>query len=270
MTNLKLFAKKTLPNSVLEFFLNTTLLNKIPKKNAVVSELFVFRISDDWFTFFELLNLNKIINPDSFPLKNYSIEIRFYNKLGMYLNSYSIESPKNYKTRVNINDITKKLKIYEDGTFAVFHDFKSIIISSNKSFLSERGYVGYENKRYGIFKSYVHGNYDAITKKGNNYLMLVNKSLYRRDYNLQLQFDYQFSYELFFVNPTNSIQNFDLNFLNGDDCSSEFFILQPRGSISIPVLLKYNPSRLVIKSNIYLARPIVFKFMKTSFDVFHG
>jgi hypothetical protein len=178
----------------------------------VVSELFVFRISCEWLTFFELLDLNKIINLDSLPAENYTIEIRFYNKLGEYLNSYFLESPKNYKTRVNINNITKKLKIDEDGTFAVFHGFKSNVINSNKSFLSERGYVGYENQKYGPFKSYVHGNYDAITKNGKNYLMLVNKSLYKKEYNLQFQFDNQFSYELFFVNPTNSLQNFNLKF----------------------------------------------------------
>ena len=29
-------------------------------------------------------------------------------------------------------------------------------------------------------------------------------------------------------------------------------------------------SRLIIKSKLYLARPIVFKYMDSSFDVFHG
>jgi len=29
-------------------------------------------------------------------------------------------------------------------------------------------------------------------------------------------------------------------------------------------------SRLIIKSKLYLARPILFKYMDTSFDVFHG
>ena len=51
---------------------------------------------------------------------------------------------------------------------------------------------------------------------------------------------------------------------------SKRFVQTDRLKDLIDVDKKKSNSNIIIETKLYLARPVVFKLMKTSFDVFHG
>ena len=64
MKSLKLIIKITLPKSLLEKLSGMLSLTAIPKDpDAVISDLFPFKIERDWNTYFELLNIPALLDP---------------------------------------------------------------------------------------------------------------------------------------------------------------------------------------------------------------
>ena len=58
-------------------------LSKIPKhSSSVTSDLFLYRIENNWSTFFELLNVNYLIDNDNLKYKIFEVEIIFFNNSG--------------------------------------------------------------------------------------------------------------------------------------------------------------------------------------------
>ena len=242
---------------------------KVPNsKNHVISDLFPLRIENGWNSFFELLNIPRLIDPSSEFVKN-NVKLLFFSSNGEAINEYEINIQNELKTTINLKELCSSKNIFSDGTFAVFHDkvFNNNLLDG--SFLAERGYVGYENKKLGPIKGYVHGNYDAISSDKNLMLLGVT-SFFKKKYNIQYVFDDNFDYELFWVN-TSSI-DIVLKVIEKPGNEISYIRLSPGGIKSY--ICRYNKGKklrnIIVESKLNMARPIIFKYMKNSFDVFHG
>ena len=272
--SIKNFIKKNIPPRYIELVANKGIaITKIPKGEAVISDLFVFRVEAGWETFFEYLQFHSLLNADENELSK-SVRIIFYNQKGISICEREVKVKKALKTTLNINQIAKQLGLEKDGLFAVFHPYNESWLNNHNSFLAERGYVGYANKSLGPIKGFVHGNLDAIAKFSRNeeYQLLGNYSFLDKEYLLQHTLDPGNIYELFLVNPTNRKQKFSILEKSAGANKTTTFFLPPRGTHKYvkTVEKKGIRTKIIIKSKLYLARPVVFKIMPTSFDVFHG
>ena len=248
-------------------------ITKTPLKGSVVSDLFPLRIEDNWNTFFELLNYQQILNPEDQNIECVTVEIKFYDKEGIFLKTHKIKTNNKLKQTLNLKEISNQLGINNDGVFVVFHQNDTPWISEQKSFLAERGYIGFENGTLGNIKSFIHGNLDAISqsKKGKERL-LGNTSFLNKEYHLQLDLLYKFTYELFWVNPSNKSQYLKIVERRHTKDKLTVFKIPPKGIKSLLIVKNNNKenTKIIIKSKLYMARPVVFKYMENSFDVFHG
>tara|TARA_B100000989_G_C19509920_1_gene458440 strand:- start:1061 stop:1897 length:837 start_codon:yes stop_codon:yes gene_type:complete len=249
-------------------------LSKIPKhSSSVTSDLFLYRIENNWSTFFELLNVNYLIDNDNLKYKIFEVEIIFFNNSGDLVERFEIKNIRNLKHRINIKEITGNLDIKHDGTFAVIHKNSPIWLKDYDCFLSERGYTGYENNFYGPIKSYVHGNLDAIYKESiGNIKQLGNFSFLKKKYFIQHRLLARYSYDFFWVNPTNRKQKLIIHELSESNTIITKIQIEPMGFYKYSYKKSSNKTNSIIKiqSRLYMARPIVFKYMENSFDVFHG
>lgn len=242
---------------------------KLPvNENHVISDLFPLRIENDWNCFFELLNIPRLIDPSSESKIN-NVKFYFFNSKGSFINNYQISIQNELKTTIDLKELCNRLNIFSDGTFAVFHEniLKDNLIKG--SYITERGYVGYENKKLGPIKGYVHGNYDAISL-GKKIKFLGVRSFLKKQYNIQYEFNDEFDYELFLVNTTN--KDLLIKIIEKSSFEKSFLRIKPGGIKSYICRHKGNEKlrKIVIESKLNMARPIIFKYMKNSFDVFHG
>ena len=268
------FIKKNIPPRYIELITNKGIaLTKIPKGEAVISDLFVLRMEDGWETFFEYLQFQSLLNTDENELAKY-IHIVFYNQKGHSVGDREVKVKKALKTTLNVNQIAKELGIEKDGLFAVFHPYKESWLKSHNTFLAERGYLGYVNKSLGPIKGFVHGNLDAIAKfpSKEKYQLLGNYSFSEKEYSLQHKLIWGNTYKLNWVNPTDKNQKFSIETCGDKSQKIENYNIPPRGTLKYvkTVHKKEKEARIIIKSKLYLARPVVFKIMSASFDVFHG
>ena len=179
----------------------------------------------------------------------------------------------NMKNTINITAIAKSLDIFHDGLFAIFHHGVPDWYENHNSFLAERGYVGYSNISKGNIKSFVHGNMDSIALDENKKQFLLGEISYlNKEYHLQHQMDPDKLYELFFVNNSRKIQHVAVHEKKVNSCIETKLVIQPGGFEKFikPIIKSNNNSKIIVKSKLPLARPIVFKQMESSFDVFHG
>jgi len=142
--------------------------------------------------------------------------------------------------------------------------------------VTERGYVSYQ---FGdsMVRSYVHGNFDAISfSRENSKLECISStSFFSRDYNLQYSIEFGSEYTFYLTN--NSKKSIVANFILYDSLVSskvihnEKVFIESKGvkfyRVSMP---KSDIGRLVIRSKLIMARPLVFKRTKNKLDCFHG
>ena len=271
---IKYWIKKNVPSRYIELlFPSKVRITKVPSKGATISDLFIFRIEDNWQTFFELLNVNQIMNPTQREIKEERVNFFFYSTSGEFLGSKEIDLPIQMKKTIDVNQIAKKLSINKDGLFSIFHENPPKWLESYNSFLAERGYTGYLNPQKGNIKSFVHGNLDSIAIKSNKKTELLGVvSLRQKEYRLQHTLDDNKEYELYFVNPSPKKQIIYFHEQRGEEEQKTQMILASggMGKYVKPIRDIQFSSRLIIKSKLPLTRPVVFKHMETSFDVFHG
>lgn len=273
--NLKYFIKKNFPVSIIEFFSSKKVwITKAPERKSVVSDLFIFRINGNWETHFELLNIQHVMSPGDKTTTSNKAIVFFFNKDGELINNKEVETSVEMKKSININKLAKDLKIEEDGLFSVFHYQPPEWFQKHNSFLAERGYTGYINPQKGKIKSFVHGNLDSISLNQNNKTKLLGEvSFKQKEYHLQHLLEDDKMYELFIINPSNKPVTVKVIEKKEFMILKEEKLILPAGGFRKFVKSIYNSnsySRIIIKSKLYLARPVVFKHMESSFDVFHG
>jgi len=271
---IKYWIKKNIPSRYIELLFPAIVgVTKVPSKGATISDLFILRTEDNWQTFFELLNINHIMNPTKREIKDERVSFLFYSSAGEFLGGKEIDLPIQMKKTIDVNHIANTLEITKDCLFSIFHKTPPKWFESYNSFLAERGYTGYLNLEKGNIKSFVHGNLDSIAIRSNKKTKLLGEvSLRQKEYRLQHTLDDNKKYELFFVNPSLKKQVIYFHEQRGaEELKTQLII--PSGGMGKyvkPVRELQSSSRLIIKSKLPLARPVVFKHMETSFDVFHG
>ena len=235
---------------------------------SVVSDLFIWRKSNEFQTYFELLCLPYFFQQDVISEK---VKIIIFDKSGKQIYEGSIEVFKQNRKTLNISSFIDSGSC-EYGTFAVFHEFNPQVFLESNSFLSERGYSSYQYMDGGI-RSYVHGNFDAISLSSDGQKFLLGgRSFLKRSFYLQYVFEPNFMYELIFVNPTIKTEKFEIiGFgppdLPGYEC---VFTIAAGGSYKFDLPMRDYPLKILIRSNLIMARPVIFKSNLKYFDVFHG
>ncbi len=267
----KQIAKKILPSFIKNYILSRINFIKYPRDiRSVTSDQFPFR-NGEWKTYFELLNLPRLFDPLA-SREPYSMRIVFFDEDGKLIHTY--ESLNNNAGRNTLDLSTVFPLIPSIGTFSCFHNYYSDWLANEKSYLAERGYVGFENTQLSKTKGYVHGNFDAIAEDSKKSLKSLGTSNFRsREYHLQHELTGQAIYELVFVNTTSSNQKITINLsIIGQPASINTILLIPSRGLRI---FKCNvkasePAKVKIISRLNMARPVVFRSTENSFDVFHG
>jgi len=234
--------------------------------HAVISDLFIWRCSQDWNTYFELLDLAGLFDNKG----RHQVKVVFFDDRGNQFHQEFIDLVGMYRQVLNISKVLSVLKQLPSsyGTFCVFHQKSPNEVLNSEVFLTERGYVGYQY-RDAPLRSYVHGNLDAID---NSLTPLSGASLLSRTYNLQYLLEVGKQYEIALTNASASNKEVEFKIVgfDGETYIKECATLRSKQAFVFPVKGLLNPSRLVIKSKMIMARPAVFCFDSDSMDVFHG
>lgn len=245
-------------------------LTAVPSSpSAVVSDLFVWRQTETFTTYFELISIPSLFSTITPSARNATLV--FFDSCGLKISEAELSIDPYSRHTINLSQfLPESPDSY--GTFAVFHSFTPSPVTSLGSFIAERGYVGYSYKS-SVLLSYVHGNLDAIARLPDASLqMLGGKSLLRRCYMLQHLLTSPYHYEIAVINPTNSSQliRCDVLSLSGRLLQTFNVSLESRALHFFPVSPYHEELRLVLYSRLVMARPLVFRSHDSGLDVFHG
>jgi len=249
-------------------------LSAKPKRlNNPASDLFIWRNSSKWKTYFDLYDIGSFYSEvDS--KREVNAKIVFYNQSGIKINEHILNLIPNQNKCVDISSLIKGEKD-SFGTFAVFHSNVPDIFIEHKSYLTERGFVSYKYNKKQI-RHYVHGNSDAISISDNSTYLLGVSSILKRKFKLQFRLENTEKYEFILINYTNKLQEVILTFIDEEknkNINVKKYSINPNGCCVCDASFSYiGKFRLVISSNLVMARPFVFRYgiKKNFFDVFHG
>ena len=145
------------------------------------------------------------------------------------------------------------------GTFYIFHNSKTIKNISVRNSC----YTGYSYKKN--LYSFVHGNLPAKysnlenSRETKNNIIFTNSIFENQKYFIQNDFSSYDRVEVFIVNSSRDKLRFTINekkyVLNYNHCK---------------IIELYNISKIIINSNSYLLRPIIFSYKGNMVDVQHG
>jgi|TARA_Y100000389_G_C17379718_1_gene473638 hypothetical protein len=223
------------------------------KLNSSVSDAFLWRCDKNFKTIFKYTDLLSLFYND----ENHKINIIFF------------DSNNNKIKEINNLDIIskKELLIDEDilngqegyGTFYVFHNSKTLKNISVRNSC----YTGYSYKKN--LYSFVHGNLPTKYSNLENSLELKDNIIYtnsifeNQKYFVQNDFSSYDRVEVFFVNASKDILRFTIN--------EKKYVLNYNHSKIVEL---HNINKIIISSNSYLLRPIIFIYKNDFIDVQHG
>lgn len=248
-------------------------LTRRPAAPAVpISDLFVWRNSGEWATSFELIDIPGLFSDGEKGLGRHAT-LFLFDQQGRQFLEKELELIPGRRQTIHLAAFLNETN-GEAGTFAVFHSSAPPELESIGSFLAERGYVSYRY-RDAPLRAYVHGNLDAIARRGDGELQLLGCSGFlSREYSLQHELQPGVVYELGLVNPTPDAQRCICKLVSvrsGKIMGVQPVNLAPGGIQLVPVRAdKSEPVRLVIQSHLVMARPLVFRIQNLKLDVFHG
>jgi hypothetical protein len=236
----------------------------------LISDLFVWRSNDDWQTFFELIDIPSLFEDGC---TSRYINIVFFDANGRQLLDKRIALDANKRQTLNVSSIIGQ-SYGELGTFAVFHEATPQDITGLDAHLAERGYVSY-CYRNAPLKAYVHGNLDAISKAEHGALQLLGGiGFLRREFHLQHKIEPGVVYEFGLVNPSAQRQKCLCKLISTSskrEIGLTEFELDPGGAQLFSMQTKdFSNARLIIRSRMIMARPLVFRIHNQIMDVFHG
>ena len=249
-------------------------LSKKPKNSkASVSDLFLWINDNTTKTHFNLVDIRNIFNNEVDSSAEQTIYLKVYCQDGSEISTTEISSITSGVKKIRLDLYLKDCRD-DFGSFAIFYKNPPDIIVENESFLAERGYVSYANDATEL-RSFVHGNLDVIAMHPDLSTELLGCSgLLSREFNLQYEFGFYDAYELYFVNPTYrkiSVLCQVINLYKStvlEEFSQEISV---GGVGKFHIQNKYpNSFRIVIRSNLVMARPIIVCRSSGMFDVFHG
>jgi hypothetical protein len=246
--------------------------------DALVSDLFFWRCTNDWCSTFELFDIASLF-PGHISHKHNQANFVFFDRQGVQRSIASVEMLPNQRQSIDISELLGTCD-GEYGTFACFHPASPAVVISEGSFLAERGYAGYSFKTAAL-SSYVHGNLDAIALLPNQNLQLLGRSGWRlRQYNLQHFLKGPALYEFALVNPTLRQQQITLKTrqYGQDSKPDDHKLIEHSRATILPrgvhlFVLDVQPEQamsVTFVSRLVMARPLVFCRQKNTVNVFHG
>jgi hypothetical protein len=240
---------------------------------APVSDLFVWRRSDHWRTFFELTDMAGIYDADAGEPEPRHALLKVFDRGGAQIAEQRLPAPRHHRRGVDVSGLVPDGG-GEFGTFCVFHAVTPPAVSALGSHLAERGYVSYRY-RDAPLRGYVHGNLDAAALGPDDKLELLGGSgLLRREFRLQHELRAPCRYEFAIVNPSAAALRIECELLRMPDgvrIQDNTASLPPGGAH----LFSYAPgpeerARAVFRSRLVMARPLIFRFENQGMDVLHG
>lgn len=248
-------------------------LTRRPAQPAMpVSDLFVWRNSSEWKTSFELIDMPALFaEPGAAPERHAMLYV--FDQRGRGILQKRLDVLPYRRQTVELANVIGS-DHGEIGTFAVFHSAPPAAVTAMGSYLAERGYVSYRYRDAPV-RGYVHGNLDAIALGADARLELLGaRGLLPREYRLQHEIQGAVLYELGLVNPTSVTQRCTCQFVSargGTILDTHTVTVASRGVALIPGRIDgTEPARVIIKSRLVMARPLVFRIRNPSVDVFHG
>jgi hypothetical protein len=248
-------------------------LTQIPRPSGVpISDLFIWRNSEDWKTFFELIDISGLFVDREDTCERY-VTLVFFDSDGILFLEERLKLIRNQRQTIDLSGFISKSES-PVGTFCIFHSHTPEMVTRLGSYITERGYVSYCYKGAPL-RAYVHGNLDAIALQSANSLELLGStSLRAREYRLQYALQGPALYELAIVNPSSRDQHFYcqvFSTLNNEILEIQEIQLRPRGSYVFLIQIKQSQiARIIISSHLVMARPLVFRINNRKMDVFHG
>jgi len=242
-------------------------LTKKPKNIGLsTSDLFLWRVDENWETFFNIININSLFG----DTKENFVKVVLFNEYGIFLFEKVITLKEYDNQLISIKKIFSNAKVDHGvyGTFSIFHSKTPPQIIKSDSFLAERGYVSYKYSK-SILRSYVHGNLDAIDE---NLAPLSGSMLFARTYKLQYLFNKGGKYQISIFNPTSVRKKIEIHISDESKNLLDIRSLEIYSKGVNLLSLEDIPVDyfISIKSKQAMARPIVFSFQNKSMDVFHG
>ena len=231
-----------------------------------ISDFFYWINYDTFETEFSLMNISSHILPNLKQDDNVIFYI-FDNK-GALIKTYETLLKNLQIKKINFSDFN----IIGFGSFYVFHRPKNIENLINlKTFISERGYVGYRRDKK--IWNYMHGNHNAAYLSDDNKIIsLTAYSFFANEYVPQLSFLDVNAFSLIFNNPMNKPIIFKIYTYDDNNNFKEKFSFKLKSLMTLKMNINssYNVSYIKIKSKVIFCRPIIFKEYNTYFDIFHG
>lgn len=266
----------------------TTLLNRVAQSiwtfrqpltkrptltSTPLSDLFLWRDDDDWQTYFELTDMVGMFGNGDGSRGDVSAELVFFNPLGHEIGRKTVIAPLFKRKVLSIGELigTDRPSM---GTFCVLHKRTPDGIKALGSSLTERGYVSFRYRNAPL-RSYVHGNLDAVANGAYGQVeRLGGVSLLPREYRLQYELRRGRKYEIALVNASSKQQSLVCELL--DNQTSNHLVknsradLPPGGCHAFTIIPEQESTRIVIKSRLVMARPLVFCFDGNRLDALHG
>jgi hypothetical protein len=232
--------------------------------NSSISDFFYWESSDYLETCFIVSNLYS--HSDPLNASDDKVTLLIYNSFGEIIEN------KQFVLNPNENKIIQfdHLKKNKYGSFLVFHDFNKEVLVKNKTFISDRGYVGYRRNK-GLW-NYVHGNnYAFCFSPDKKIKSIMATSILHNSYTPQVTFNDCKKFMIIFSNPlqtklTVNLTTFDKN---RKILSSKKYKMLPFETKKISYL-DCKISIIRLKSKLLFNRPLILKEYKTYFDIFHS
>ncbi len=246
-------------------------LTRMPSlAGAPVSDLFLWRKGLDWQTTFELTDTAGLYDADEISMRGKTC-IRIFDSSGKQIGNQEFSPPLYHRQQI---DISLLAQATEDcvGTFSVFHSHTPAVVKKLGGHLAERGYVGYRF-RDAPLRTYVHGNLDATVLEEQEMSLLAGFGPLCREYRLQHELLPGSCYDIAIVNPSPRRQKIACEVLDSLK-GKKLQVLSAELAPGACHLFEFVPSeterRIVIRSRLVMARPIIFRIEGQIIDVLHG
>ncbi len=247
-------------------------LTRMPSQaGAPVSDLFLWRKGPDWQTSFELTDMAGLYEAADNSACGKTC-IRLFDGSGKRIGQQEFVPPLYRRQQIDISALAQAT---EDcaGTFAVFHSHTPAEVQQLGSHLAERGYVSYRF-RGAPLRAYVHGNLDAAALEAQQQMtLLAGSGPLWREYRLQHELLTGSRYDIAVVNPSPRRQNVMcevLDTVGGKRLQALSATLSPGACHLFTLTPGPASQRVVIRSRLVMARPLIFRIEGQRMDVLHG
>ena len=262
----KILKKNVIFNSIRNSFVSFPSPYISPKvQKTSISDFFFYKNNNSFQSKLMLFNLSSHVLPEI--IQDEIVKLFFFNKKGSLVKKYELTLGYQETKEILISDFSNE----EYGSFFAFHIFKNFgDLLQNNAYISERGYMAYSCKN--SIWSFMHGNHNAayLDDKFQIYSVLGKSFRENNPYLPQVSFLDQDEFDIVINNPSNKLNSLLVTFKDEkhDTVDNKKIYIYPYGTHIINCKKKIYS--LELNSKQVLNRPIIIKYYKDSFDIFHG